>query len=127
MMEVSLLRIAEEMKKWSDEKCACTASKLIKLSETIGAECIRIYDYDIDEFCVLNHGDCWINNIMFKENEKGQPVELLLVMCLPMPICLRMSYVCVCAYIVSIVQSVQNIFRNFHIEIDRHSKHKYKL
>ncbi|KAK9298560.1 hypothetical protein QLX08_008151 [Tetragonisca angustula] len=79
MMEVSLLRIAEEMKKWSDVKCACTASKLIKLSETIGAECTHIYDYDIDEFCVLNHGDCWINNIMFKENEKGQPVELLLV------------------------------------------------
>ena len=84
MMEVSLLRIAEEMKKWSDVKCACTASKLIKLSETIGAECTHIYDYDVDEFCVLNHGDCWINNIMFKENEKGQPVELLLVICLPM-------------------------------------------
>ncbi|KAF3420470.1 hypothetical protein E2986_06128 [Frieseomelitta varia] len=79
MMEVSLLRIAEQMKMWSDEKCARTASKLIKLSETIGAECVHIYDYDIDEFCVLNHGDCWINNIMFKENEKGQPVELLLV------------------------------------------------
>ncbi|KAK1135280.1 hypothetical protein K0M31_008050 [Melipona bicolor] len=79
MMEVSLLRIAEEMKKWSDEKCACTAGKLIKLSETIGEDCIHIYDYDNDEFCVLNHGDCWINNIMFEENEKGQPVELLLV------------------------------------------------
>ncbi|CAD1476380.1 unnamed protein product, partial [Heterotrigona itama] len=79
MMEVSLLRIAEELRSWPDEKCACTASKLMKLSGTIGAECTHIYDHDADEFCVLNHGDCWINNIMFRENQNGQPVELLLV------------------------------------------------
>lgn len=79
MMEVSLLRIGNEIGKWSDEKCASTASKLIKLAETIGSRCTDAYNYDANEFCVLNHGDCWINNMMFKENEKGQPIDVLLV------------------------------------------------
>ncbi|KAG6798994.1 hypothetical protein HZU73_05797 [Apis mellifera caucasica] len=79
MMEVSLLRIGNEIGKWSDEKCASTASKLIKLAETIGSRCTDAYNYDENEFCVLNHGDCWINNMMFKENEKGQPIDVLLV------------------------------------------------
>ncbi|XP_050477926.1 uncharacterized protein LOC126867485 isoform X2 [Bombus huntii] len=79
MMEVSLLRIANEIQRWSSEKYTSAANKLIKLSPTIGTRCIDVYNYDVDEFCVLNHGDCWINNLMFRENEKGQPIEVLLV------------------------------------------------
>lgn len=79
MMEVSLIRIGKEIRTWSDEKCANTADKLIKLSENISSRCIDAFKSDPDEFCVLNHGDCWINNMMFRENEKGQPIEHVLV------------------------------------------------
>ncbi|XP_076388321.1 uncharacterized protein LOC100883549 isoform X2 [Megachile rotundata] len=79
MMEVSLLRIGKEIRTWSDEKCANTADKLFKLAKNIGPRCVDVYRYDPDEFCVLNHGDCWINNMMFRENEKGQPLENILV------------------------------------------------
>ncbi|XP_054016550.1 uncharacterized protein LOC128896965 [Hylaeus anthracinus] len=79
LMEVSLLRIGREMLQWSDEKCVRAAAKLINLSKSVGRRCVEVYEYDSNEFCVLNHGDCWINNMMFKENEKGQPVDVLLL------------------------------------------------
>ncbi|XP_076654906.1 uncharacterized protein LOC143360182 [Halictus rubicundus] len=79
LMEVSLQRIGEQIKGWSDEKCVRAAPKIIEMAKSIGEECIKAYEHDPDEFCVLNHGDCWINNIMFKENERGEPVDLRLV------------------------------------------------
>ncbi|XP_076374821.1 uncharacterized protein LOC117220611 [Megalopta genalis] len=79
LMEVSLLRISEQIKSWPDEKCVKAAPKIAKMAESIVNDCIEAYEYDPDEFCVVNHGDCWINNIMFKENEKGEPVDLRMV------------------------------------------------
>lgn len=78
-MEVSLVRIGEQIETWTGTKCSESAKKLIRLSNTIREECLRVYEYDPDEFCVLNHGDCWINNMMFRENEEEQPLEVLLV------------------------------------------------
>lgn len=34
---------------------------------------------ETDRLHVLNHGDLWINNIFFKYNDKGEPVDTLLV------------------------------------------------
>lgn len=79
LMEVSLQRIGEQMKGWSDEKWVRAAPKIIEMAKSIGEESINAYSYDPDEFCVLNHGDCWINNIMFKENERGEPIDVRLV------------------------------------------------
>lgn len=79
LIEVSLRIVGEQIKGWSDEKCVSAAPKMIEMANSIGEECPKSYEYDTDEFCVLNHGDCWINNIMFKENERGQPVDLRLV------------------------------------------------
>lgn len=79
MMEVSLINIGNVLKHWSDQKCAGVATKLIKLAETITPRCLDVYNYDADEFCVLNHGDCWVNNIMFKEGIKGEPIEAIFV------------------------------------------------
>ncbi|KZC06800.1 PREDICTED: uncharacterized protein LOC107195073 [Dufourea novaeangliae] len=80
MMQVSLLRIGDQLKNWTDvESCAKAAPKIIKLAESIGTKCINVYKYDSDEFCVLNHGDCWINNVMFKDTEQGKSVDVRLV------------------------------------------------
>lgn len=77
MMEVSLSRIADQIRKWPEYSSA--ADKLLELEKTIAERCINVYKYDEDEFCVLNHGDCWINNMMFVENETGEPTDLLML------------------------------------------------
>lgn len=79
LMETSLRQIGEQIKGWSDEKCVKAAPKIIEMAKWISEESINAYAHDPDEFCVLNHGDCWVNNIMFKENERGEPVDLRLV------------------------------------------------
>ncbi|XP_076239248.1 uncharacterized protein LOC143182242 isoform X2 [Calliopsis andreniformis] len=79
LTEVSLLRIGKEIQTWADKECAESGKKLIKLADTVQERCLNVYKYDSDELCVLNHGDCWINNIMFRENEKGEPIDLRLV------------------------------------------------
>lgn len=79
LMEVSLLNVSDTVSQWADEKCRRAASKLRKLAETIGERCTDVYEYDSDEFCVLNHGDSWVNNLMFREDENGQPCDILLV------------------------------------------------
>lgn len=79
LMEVSLIRVGNTVARWSDEKCRRAAGKLSRLAETIGARCKDAYDYVPGEFCVLNHGDCWVNNMMFRENENGRPYDMILV------------------------------------------------
>ncbi|KAL6449102.1 hypothetical protein ACFW04_000659 [Cataglyphis niger] len=78
MSEVSLLNVSKAIRGWT-EKYARIANKLDKLVKTFRDRCTNIYKYDTNEFCVLNHGDCWINNIMFKENDNGKLSDVLMV------------------------------------------------
>lgn len=63
----------------SDKRCSNAAPKFEKLAQKISHRLINVTKYSEDEFCVLNHGDCWTNNIMFRENDDGQPIDVRLV------------------------------------------------
>lgn len=68
-LEVSLLNLCEGVKRWNDEECNRVVDKLKNIISTLKPRLLSMYEYDADEFCVLNHGDFWTNNIMFKNDE----------------------------------------------------------
>ncbi|EFN71835.1 hypothetical protein EAG_13660 [Camponotus floridanus] len=56
MSEVSLLNVSKAIRDWTDQKYAHIATKLDKLAKTFRIRCADIYEYEPNEFCVLNHG-----------------------------------------------------------------------
>lgn len=79
LLEVSLLNVSKAIQGWTDQKYAHIATKLDKLVKTFRDRCVDVYKYEPNEFCVLNHGDCWINNIMFRESDDGKLNDVLMV------------------------------------------------
>ncbi|XP_008549250.1 uncharacterized protein LOC103572416 [Microplitis demolitor] len=79
MIKYSLEYLGNAMHNWSDEKCRKIAPKIEKLSKSVIENLKNNINYAKDEFCVLNHGDCWISNIMFLENDLNEPLEVRLV------------------------------------------------
>ncbi|KAM7362730.1 uncharacterized protein ACRADG_013298 [Cochliomyia hominivorax] len=53
--------------------------KLKNFSETQPDPFQLASDWKINKFNVLNHGDCWTNNIMFQYNQNGKITETLLI------------------------------------------------
>lgn len=79
VLDKTLEMVCKEIRGWPDAKYSRMADKLTALKRTFAEELIKVTDYVDAEFCVLNHGDCWVNNLMFREDNEGRPLELMLV------------------------------------------------
>ena len=72
----SLLECAHNAREWPTTKR--TAEKLFKLEPNLMQKGCDVYTRDEHGFNVLNHGDLWVNNIMFKYQD-GEPTDVTFV------------------------------------------------
>ena len=68
---------AEGVKTWPG--CETYGEKLRLLADKIIAKNCEVFVRDENAFNVLNHGDMWLSNIMFKNDAQGQPVDAVFV------------------------------------------------
>lgn len=79
LCENSIYNVSREIRAWGQEY-SITADKIDKFVSEIRTKGKQIYDYDFDEFCVINHGDLCIDNVLFSHFlNTDQPSDVLFV------------------------------------------------
>lgn len=60
-------------------KLECYIEKLEKFQEQVVPRMIDVFKRDDQSFNVLNHGDLWVNNLMFHFDDNDEADDVLLV------------------------------------------------
>ncbi|KZC10407.1 PREDICTED: uncharacterized protein LOC107188541 [Dufourea novaeangliae] len=72
------ITLANEVQSWS-ELGKKYADKIRGLADKLHPMCVKLLKRRDDEFNVINHGDCWVNNMMFRYDENSKPIEHVFV------------------------------------------------
>lgn len=75
--ELTLTDLIEEIGSW--EGYDLYKNKFQKLKEIFVEQGVEVYKQEDGEFCVLNHGDLWTNNLMFQYDETGRVMDGVLL------------------------------------------------
>lgn len=77
MFETLCEGLIEEMASW--EGFEYYAKKLPNVRKSLVKTARRAFDCDEGDFHVLTHGDLWTNNLMYRYNESGNPIDSVLL------------------------------------------------
>lgn len=75
--EYNIQALANEVKTWPGYERY--AIKLEKLVTSVIKHGKQLYKRDKGKYFVLNHGDCWVANMLFKYDDVGNPLDVILV------------------------------------------------
>ncbi|XP_012267685.2 uncharacterized protein LOC105692808 isoform X2 [Athalia rosae] len=78
MLSSSLKSLATEVAKWP-ELSPRIAEKIQNISEVIFQRACEACEYTEGDFIILNHGDFWVNNMMFHYDEREKPDDQILL------------------------------------------------
>ncbi|XP_012536762.2 uncharacterized protein LOC105836925 [Monomorium pharaonis] len=70
---VTTKALAKEIANWPGMKRY--AEKIAKIADRIYEIAIDVSKPSEDEFNVINHGDYWVNNMLFKYDDNGKPID----------------------------------------------------
>ncbi|XP_017893445.1 uncharacterized protein LOC108633031 [Ceratina calcarata] len=77
-MVTSSKGIAAEVDKWP-ELGKRYGDKIRSIVPKLYEKSLEVMKRNDDEFNVINHGDCWVNNMMFRYDENSKPIEHIFV------------------------------------------------
>ncbi|XP_055605522.1 uncharacterized protein LOC129753701 [Uranotaenia lowii] len=78
LFQNSMISCAELAANWSTTSKSI-AKKLFDLEKTVIQKGCQVYTRDPTGFNVLTHGDLWVNNVMYKQDSRGNLLDCILV------------------------------------------------